>query len=108
MRPFAELEPGLLETLELADEGARVVAWTRANMPVLAALREKLAAELPLTGRRIGMCLHVEAKTAVLVEVLRAGGAEVVITGGQAPRRRRPLGRREGSCPWLRGSASGG
>ena len=30
------------------------------------------------------MCLHVESKTAVLVEVLRAGGAELVATGSPA------------------------
>ena len=35
----------------------------------------------PLAGHRIGMCLHVEAKTAVLVETLLAGGAEIAWTG---------------------------
>jgi adenosylhomocysteinase len=53
-------------------------------MPVLARLRAELEREQPLAGRRIGMCLHVEAKTAVLVEVLLAGGAEVVWTGSPA------------------------
>jgi adenosylhomocysteinase len=53
-------------------------------MPVLAGLRDELARERPLEGRRIGMCLHVESKTAVLIEVLRAGGAELVGTGHPA------------------------
>ena len=35
-------------------------------------------------GTRIGMCLHVEAKTAVLVETLLAGGAEIAWTGSPA------------------------
>jgi adenosylhomocysteinase len=53
-------------------------------MPLLHALRAEYAAERPLAGRRLGMCLHVEPKTAVLVEVLLAGGCEVALTGSPA------------------------
>ena len=76
-----ELEPHQVADPALADEGERLVGWARANMPVLAGLRERFERERPLDGRRIGMCLHVESKTAVLIEVLRAGGAEIVLTG---------------------------
>ncbi len=76
-----DLEPSHIEDATLAEAGARVLEWTRLNMPLLRGLHEEFARERPLDGRRIGMCLHVEAKTAVLVEVLRAGGAELVITG---------------------------
>jgi adenosylhomocysteinase len=65
-------------------DGADRVAWTRANMPLLAALRDEYATERPLAGRRLGMCLHVEPKTAVLVEVLLAGGCEIALTGSPA------------------------
>lgn len=82
--PFAGLEPSRITDATLAEAGARVLEWTRLNMPLLRGLREAFADERPLEGRRIGMCLHVEAKTAVLVEVLRAGGAELVITGSPA------------------------
>lgn len=81
---LAELEPNVLQDPSLGEEGDRVLEWTRLNMPLLAGLRAELAAERPLAGRRIGMCLHVEAKTAVLVEALRAGGAELVLTGSPA------------------------
>jgi len=64
--------------------GAERIAWTRANMPLLAALRLEYAEERPLAGRRLGMCLHVEPKTAVLVEVLLAGGCEIALTGSPA------------------------
>ena len=77
-------QPSLLENPGLADEGADRIGWARANMPVLAGLRAEFERERPLEGRRIGMCLHVESKTAVLVEVLRAGGAELVATGSPA------------------------
>jgi adenosylhomocysteinase len=53
-------------------------------MPLLQALRSEYAAERPLAGRRLGMCLHVEPKTAVLVEVLLAGGCEIALTGSPA------------------------
>ncbi len=81
---LAGLEPSRVENAALADAGERVLAWTRSNMPLLAGLRSAFERERPLEGRRIGMCLHVEAKTAVLVEVLRAGGAEIVLTGSPA------------------------
>jgi adenosylhomocysteinase len=79
--PLADLEPSLLADRSLADDGARRIEWARANMPVLAGLHAELATAKPLEGRRIGMCLHVESKTAVLVDALRAGGAEIVWTG---------------------------
>ncbi|HSR14212.1 MAG TPA: adenosylhomocysteinase [Gemmatimonadales bacterium] len=63
----------------LAPEGALRVEWAAGRMPVLAALRERFAAERPLEGVRIGACLHVTAETANLMGVLRAGGAEVTL-----------------------------
>jgi adenosylhomocysteinase len=81
---LAGLQSSVLEDPALAGEGERVLAWTESNMPLLAGLRAEFEAEQPLAGRRIGMCLHVEAKTAVLVDVLRAGGAEIVLTGSPA------------------------
>ncbi len=50
-------------------------------MPVMAQIRKEFEKERPLEGLRIGMALHVEAKTAVLVRTLAAGGARVAIAG---------------------------
>jgi adenosylhomocysteinase len=66
---------------EMIESGDQKIAWARLHMPVLAAVREQFIRDQPLKGRRIGMALHVEAKTAVLVETLAAGGAQVAITG---------------------------
>lgn len=77
-------EPSIAADPEAARAGAERIAWARENMPLLAALRLELERERPLAGRRVGMCMHVRAKTAVLVEVLRAGGADVVLTGSPA------------------------
>lgn len=66
---------------ELAETGGARVAWIRSRMALLAATREELARTRPFAGHRIGMSLHLEPKTAVLVETLAAGGAELVGTG---------------------------
>jgi len=66
---------------DLRDDGQRKMEWARQHMPILASLRESFEGEQPFAGERIGMAMHVEAKTAVLAETLAAGGAEVAITG---------------------------
>jgi adenosylhomocysteinase len=62
-------------------EGRRKMDWAREHMPILAALREEFLEAEPLAGETVGMAMHVEAKTAVLAELLAEGGAEVAITG---------------------------
>lgn len=66
---------------ELIESGNMKIEWARTHMPVLAIIREKFEKEKPLKELKIGMALHVEAKTAVLVETLAAGGAKVCIAG---------------------------
>ena len=70
-----------IENISLAEEGSQRVIWARQNMPILAAIKRRLAEEQPFRQRKIGICLHVEAKSAVWIETLIAGGAEVSITG---------------------------
>ena len=50
-------------------------------MPVLARITKRFAAGKIFKGHRVGMCLHLEAKTAVLAETFFKAGAEVSITG---------------------------
>jgi adenosylhomocysteinase len=66
---------------ELIDSAAARVEWIRSRMRLLAAVRDQFAVTRPFEGRRIGMSLHIEPKTAVLLETLAAGGAEIVGTG---------------------------
>jgi adenosylhomocysteinase len=66
---------------DLSSSGAARVDWIRSRMGLLADVRREFAVTRPFAGRRIGMSLHVEPKTAVLVETLAAGGAELVGTG---------------------------
>jgi adenosylhomocysteinase len=46
-------------------------------MPVLRMLQSAFAAEPPFAGLKVAACLHVTAETAMLVEALTAGGAQV-------------------------------
>ena len=66
---------------ELVERGRQRLEWIRSRMSLLAAAREEFAASRPFAGRRIGVAIHLEPKTAVLLEVLAAGGAEIVATG---------------------------
>ena len=61
----------------LAQDGVRRIDWAAREMPVLAGIRERFAAERPLDGLRIACCLHVTTETANLMLALRDGGAEI-------------------------------
>ena len=63
--------------LDLADHGRAEIRLAEHEMPGLMALREELAPEQPLAGARIMGSLHMTVQTAVLIETLRALGAEV-------------------------------
>ncbi|OQX63016.1 MAG: adenosylhomocysteinase [Desulfococcus sp. 4484_241] len=65
----------------LADQGRKNLELAELNMGALMEVRKKFEQEKPLEGIRIGMALHVTKETGVLVRVLRAGGAQVFITG---------------------------
>jgi len=67
--------------MSLINEGAEKIDWARRNMPLLAGLRTTFEAERPLEGHTIAMGLHVESKTAVLAELLVAGGASLSMVG---------------------------
>jgi len=66
---------------KLADAGRLRVEWAESRMPVLMALREKGRKDLPLRGMKVAGCLHVTKETAVLINTIRAAGAEVSWSG---------------------------
>lgn len=63
--------------LALAGWGRREIAIAETEMPGLMATREEYAASQPLKGARIAGSLHMTIQTAVLIETLKALGAEV-------------------------------
>lgn len=64
----------------MMESGLKKIRWAEKNMKVLGKIRRKFSEEKPFDGIRIGIALHLEAKTAVLIETLVEGGAEVYAT----------------------------
>ena len=62
-----------------AAEGERKIRWVAEWMPVLNLVRDRLADEATLRGRRLAVILPVEPKTAYLAAVLAEAGAEVSV-----------------------------
>lgn len=63
------------------EQGRLKIRWAELHQRLLQRLRKQFSETKPFAGLTIGICLHVEPKTAVLCTVLQAGGATVVITG---------------------------
>jgi adenosylhomocysteinase len=63
--------------ISLAQYGRAEIDIAETEMPALMAIREKYRAEQPLKGARIIGCIHMTIQTAVLIETLKALGAEV-------------------------------
>lgn len=68
-----------VKDIGLADAGKARIEWADKDMPVLASIRERFAAEKPLDGIRVSACLHVTTETANLMRTLKAGGADIVL-----------------------------
>lgn len=71
----------ILRDPSLAPSGMDKINWVRAHMPLLNLLEKRFEAEKPFSGLRVAMSIHLEAKTARLALLMKAGGAEMYVTG---------------------------
>lgn len=71
----------IIRDIELAKSGQQKIEWARSYMPVLNEVEKRFIKEKPFKGMTIVMSIHLEAKTANLALALRAGGADVRVTG---------------------------
>lgn len=86
----------IIADIGLAPEGHLKIDWVQAHMPVLNRVREQFEQEQPFKGLKVAISLHLEAKkTAYLAKVVKAGGAEVTITGSN------PLSTQDDVCAAL-------
>ncbi len=69
--------PYKVKDMSLASWGRKEIELAEAEMPGLMSLREEYGNSQPLKGARIAGCLHMTIQTAVLIETLKALGAEV-------------------------------
>ncbi len=67
----------IVKDIKLADYGRKELDIAETEMPGLMALREEFGTSRPLKGARIAGSLHMTVQTAVLIETLKALGAEV-------------------------------
>ena len=70
-----------LKDIKLAPSGHDKINWVASYMPILNTIKEDFIKNQPFKGLKISMSIHLEAKTAYLAKVLKAGGAEVWVTG---------------------------
>ncbi len=61
----------------LAKKGLLRIEWASMEMPVLRSIKEDFKKRKPLKGIRVSACLHVTTETALLMDTLKAGGAEL-------------------------------
>jgi adenosylhomocysteinase len=69
--------PYKVKDISLAEWGRKEIRLAEAEMPGLMAIRKEYGAQQPLKGARVAGCLHMTIQTAVLIETLKALGAEV-------------------------------
>jgi len=68
-----------VKDLTLARAGSLKIEWAGQQMPVLQLIKQRFLKEKPLSGIRLGACLHVTSETANLMLALKAGGAQLAL-----------------------------
>ena len=85
--------PSIIRDPALAPSGRQKILWAKEHMSVLNAIVKE--AEGALTGLKAVVCVHMEAKTAYLAQVLHQCGAEVYALGSN------PLSTQDDVCAAL-------
>ncbi|RKY55888.1 MAG: adenosylhomocysteinase [Candidatus Neomarinimicrobiota bacterium] len=73
-----------IKDLSLYKAGQQKIDWVAKWMKVLNRLADKYEKEGVFKGKKITMCIHLEAKTAYLASVIQRLGAEVWITSSNS------------------------
>lgn len=85
----------IIKDINLAPNGHLKINWVNEHMPVLNLIKKEFEETLPFKGLKVAISLHLEAKTAYLAKVIKAGGADVTITGSN------PLSTQDDVCAAL-------
>jgi adenosylhomocysteinase len=84
-----------IRDLSLAEGGRQKIAWAERHMPVLRQVQATFASDRPFQNRRIAASLHITTETAVLLDALQAGGAEIALCASN------PLSTKDDVCAAL-------
>ena len=70
-----------IRDINLAESGERKIEWVKRNCDLLRMLEGEFEKTKPFAGKKVALSVHLESKTAYLCKVLKAGGAEMYVTG---------------------------
>ena len=70
-----------IRDITLAESGRRKIEWVERNCDLLRTLNREFSETKPFEGKKIALSVHLEAKTAYLCLTLKAGGADMYVTG---------------------------
>ncbi|MCX7572258.1 adenosylhomocysteinase [Tumebacillus sp. DT12] len=73
------IQDSIIADIKLAPEGQLKIDWVAQHMPLLNEIKADFERTQPFKGKRVIICLHLEAKTAYLALAVQAGGAEVAV-----------------------------
>ena len=85
----------IIRDASLAPSGRMKIEWAKRHMPVLNSFVEDMKKTQPLKGYKVTVCVHMEAKTAYLAQVLKECGADVYAAGSN------PLSTQDDVCAAL-------
>ena len=68
-----------IRDINLAESGERKIEWVKRNCDLLRTLEKEFLETKPFAGKKIALSVHLEAKTAFLCLVLKAGGADMYL-----------------------------
>lgn len=70
-----------IRDINLQESGRQKIEWVRRNCGLLRSLYDEFSKTKPFEGKKIALSVHLEAKTAFLCLLFKAGGAEMHVTG---------------------------
>ncbi len=70
-----------IKDINLAPSGETKIEWVRQHCDLLRMLYGEFEKTKPFAGKKVALSVHLEAKTAFLCLTLKAGGAEMYVTG---------------------------
>lgn len=73
------MKESMIRDVNLAPQGHRKLQWVKNHMPIMNQLENDFVQNQCFKGHKVVVCLHLEAKTGYLAQVIKAGGADVAV-----------------------------
>lgn len=89
------IKDSVIKDPSLAPSGRLKIDWAAQHSPVLNTIFKNQLADGALSGKKVAMCIHLEAKTAYLAQLMNEAGAEVTVAGSN------PLSTQDDVCSAL-------